>query len=86
MGMQLNIKNDEAYQMAARLAALTGESMTTAVTEALRERLERQSRQHDRDERLRRVRAITADIRRHMREPLPTSDHDWMYDDHGLPR
>jgi antitoxin VapB len=36
--MSLNIKNPEAYRLAQELAELTGESMTTAVTEALRER------------------------------------------------
>jgi len=35
----LNLKNDEAHQLARELAALTGESMTAAVTAALRERV-----------------------------------------------
>jgi antitoxin VapB len=39
--MGLNIKNREAHLMAAELSKLTGESMTTAVTIALRERLAR---------------------------------------------
>jgi hypothetical protein len=37
----LNIKNREAHLMAEELSRLTGESMTTAVTIALRERLAR---------------------------------------------
>jgi hypothetical protein len=37
--MSLNIKNPEAHELAAELARLTGESMTKAVTEAIRERL-----------------------------------------------
>ena len=37
----LNIKNREAHQMAEELSRLTGESMTTAVIIALRERLAR---------------------------------------------
>jgi hypothetical protein len=36
--MSLNIKNREAHQIAHELSKLTGESMTTAVTIALRER------------------------------------------------
>ena len=40
--MSLNIKNEETYQLARELANLTGETMTGAVTVALRERLERQ--------------------------------------------
>src|ERR1044071_3520503 len=39
--MSLNIKNEEAHRLARELAALTGESMTVAVSEALRERIER---------------------------------------------
>jgi antitoxin VapB len=37
--MALNIKNDEAHRLAQELAAATGESLTDAVTEALRDRL-----------------------------------------------
>lgn len=42
--MPLSIKNGEADRLARDLAALTGESLTDAVTSALRERLERQRR------------------------------------------
>ena len=37
--MSLNIKNPEAHRLARELADQTGESLTTAVTVALRERL-----------------------------------------------
>ena len=40
--MSLNIKNEETHRLAAQLAELTGETMTTAVTLALKERLERE--------------------------------------------
>ena len=86
MGAQLNIKSEDAYRLASRLAELTGESLTSVVIDALREKLVREERARDRQERLRRVREIAADIRRHMRHPLPTSDHDWLYDENGLPR
>ncbi len=87
MGTQLNIKSDDAYQLASRLSELTGESLTTVVTEALRERLGRQLQSHSREERLRRVRSITADIRAAMGDTLPASDHSWLYDEEtGLPR
>jgi antitoxin VapB len=39
--MGLNIKNREAHLLAEKLSKLTGESMTTEVTIALRERLDR---------------------------------------------
>jgi antitoxin VapB len=39
--MALNIRNDEAERLADRLARLTGETKTQAVTRALRDRLTR---------------------------------------------
>lgn len=39
--MALNIKTEEASRLAKELAALTGETLTKAVTEAIRERLQR---------------------------------------------
>jgi antitoxin VapB len=39
--MSLNIKDPEAHKLAQQLARETGESMTAAVTQAIRERLER---------------------------------------------
>ena len=47
--MSLNIKSPEAHELAAELARLTGQSLTRAVIEAIRERLERKQRQRDRD-------------------------------------
>ncbi len=41
--MYLSIKNDEAHQLATELAKLTGESLTSAVTVALRERRRRRA-------------------------------------------
>jgi len=41
--MTLNIKDPEAHKLARKLAEQTGETMTRAVTEALRERLARVS-------------------------------------------
>ena len=54
--MALSIKTEEADRLARELAGLTGETMTAAVTEALRERLarvrERRAAGPDRGERL----------------------------------
>jgi antitoxin VapB len=47
--MHLNIKNDEAHELASELAGLTGESLTSAVTLALRERLARERRRRHPD-------------------------------------
>ena len=72
--------------MASELAALTGESVGEAVIEAVRLRLEQERLKHDREQLLRDVEAITAEMRAHMGHPLPTSDHSWLYDEDGLPK
>jgi antitoxin VapB len=46
--MALNIKSEEADKLARDLANVTGESITTAVTVALKERLARVSRRKNR--------------------------------------
>jgi len=95
MGEQLKIDGDETYKLALELASLHGESIEAVVTRALREALSRgreaRANQDLSDEEVEKtiaeVRAITADIRRHLKYPLPSSDHNWLYDDEtGLPR
>jgi antitoxin VapB len=84
--MSLNIKNEDAHRLARELAALTGESMTVAITEALRERIERlrRSRKHGLSERLL---AIGRDCAAHLKEPYRSIDHaELLYDERGLPR
>ena len=80
----MNIKNKEANQLARQLAKLTGES-SLAVTEAVRERLDRV-----RSERgiglAERLLLIGRDCAAHLKEPFRSIDHDDMlYDDRGLP-
>ena len=82
----LNIKNREAHQMAEELSRLTGESMTTAVTIALRERLDR-VRQEQGLSLADRLLAIGQDCAAHLKEPFRSADHgDFLYDECGLPR
>ena len=64
---QLNIKSRDGYRLATELAAVTGESLTTAVTEALRERLEREQRARDRAHKLARLMGLAAEIRASLR-------------------
>ena len=89
MGLQLNIKSDEAYRLATRLAELRGESLTAAVTAALRQRVDEEERLREKEAMLRDVKAITAEIRAELDKAggeRPTSNHDWLYDDEtGLP-
>lgn len=84
--MSLNIKNKEACRLARELADITGESMTQAVTESVRERLER-TRGKRRSGMAERLLAIGADCAAHMKEPFRSADHgDLLYDEKGLPR
>ena len=84
--MGMNIKNDETQKLAHELSELTGESMTAAVTEAVRERLERvrNSQGAGLADRLLR---IGKDCAAHLKEPFKSADHgDILYDEQGLPR
>ena len=84
--MALNIKNDQAQKLAQELADLTGESMTAAVTEALRERLDR-VRQEQGAGLAERLLTIGKDCAAHLKAPYRTVDHgDLLYDQKGLPR
>ena len=82
----LNIKNEEANRLAHELAGVTGESLTTAVTVAVRERLERlqQSKAGSLSERLLK---IGKECSVHLKEPFRTVEHgDLLYDEKGLPK
>jgi antitoxin VapB len=80
--MTLNIKNPEARRLARELAALTGESMTAAVTEAVRERLARIRRERLAAHLL----AIGKDCAAHLKEPSRSIDHaTLLYSGDGLP-
>ncbi len=82
MANQLNIKTEEAHHLAVALATMTGESLTTAVTEALRERLDRE--RHKRDGALLKARLvhIAAEVRVSLKRDAPRG----FYDERGLPR
>ena len=73
--MALNIKNEETQRLARELSELTGESVTAAITEALRQRLDRvRSEQGMRP--ADRLLKIGKDCAVHLREPYRSSDPD----------
>jgi antitoxin VapB len=79
-----NIKNDEAHKLASELADLTGESLTSAVTLALRERLARERRRRRPD----RIAATLMKIgSRYAALPDTGRSPEEIlgYDEHGLP-
>jgi len=84
--MALNIKNPEAQRLAQQVAALTGESLTKAIMQALRERLERL--QHPANSNLSdRLLAIGKDCAPRLKEPFRSMEHgELLYDENGLPR
>lgn len=83
--MSLNIKSVEADRLVEALSALTGESKTQAVIEALRERLERQRRERNRTVLSAELLAIGKRCADYGRRD--TSPHgEFLYDERGLPR
>jgi len=83
--MGLNIKDPTAHELAQALAKETGETMTQAVAEAIRERLDRIRRQ-------RKPEATTAEllaIGHRCASTLkgkPVDHATMLYDERGLPR
>jgi antitoxin VapB len=82
--MSLNIKNEEAHALATRLAKATGETLTEAVTVALRERLARIDALDALEQELL---ALGRDCARRLKEPWRSVDHtDLIYAGEGLPQ
>jgi len=71
--MSLNIKNEDTHRLARELAALTGESVTVAVTEAIRERIKR-VKGSERKGLSERLLAIGRDCAAHLKEPYRSID------------
>ena len=85
--MALSIKDPEADRLARELAAATGESLTEAVTKALRERLRvvRPDRRSE-AEYLAEIRKIVSDYNRRPVVDDRSPDEIIGYDENGLPR
>jgi len=83
--MTLNIKDPEAHKLAREIAEQTGESMTRAVTEALRERLSRlnnsRKSKSTAEDLLAIGRRCAATLKR-----KPVDHATLLYDERGLPR
>jgi antitoxin VapB len=84
--MSLNIKDEKTHRMARELARATGESMTAAVSEAIRERLER-VRGSSRKSMAERLMELGRDCAARLKEPYKSMDVDeLLYDENGLPK
>ena len=83
MGMQMNIKNDEAYALAIEIAGIEGVSLTQAVLEALRAR----KRELTKTDKLERVMALCRDTAARLSPETLAIDHgELLYDELGLPK
>lgn len=83
MNMQINIKNEEARMLADEITKRTGETITEAVTVALKQRLKKLTA----EERLARIMEIAEEVSSRMEEPWKSMDHgDLLYDELGMPK
>jgi len=83
--MSLNIKDPEAHKLAQILAKETGESMTRAVTTALKLRLDGIRRTRKAKAKEEELLAIAKRFRKHLKGPV--EDHGTLlYDERGLPK
>ena len=81
----LNIKDPEAHALARQLAEQTGETLTRAVTEALRERLARVTRAQRPDVTAEDLLAIGRRCAATLRG-RPVEHDSLLYDEHGVPK
>ena len=85
--MSLNIKNEETCRLAGELARLTGETMTAAITVALRERLERTRPISHPGMSVEEMLAFGRETAAMLRDGPSAVEHgDFLYDENGLPK
>jgi antitoxin VapB len=82
----LNIRNEQTEQLASALAKLTGETKTEAVTQALRERLERVRRARARKRLADELDEIALHCSARALRDRRSADEILGYDENGLPR
>lgn len=83
--MSLNIKDPEAHRLAKAVADATGETMTRAVTTALKERLERLKESKNKVS-AEEILAIGRSCAELLTERPSDHGESWLYDEHGLPK
>ena len=85
--MGLNIDNEETCRLAGEFSRLTGETMTSAATIALRERLERETRQSNVNALARKLHAIGQRSAERFGPGSSAVEHgDFLDDERGLPK
>jgi antitoxin VapB len=90
MARQLNIRSDEAYKIAHRLAKKRGQTVTEVVTDALRrqqgETAPTPEVSTEQATETMRVLMELSERSAKAAKPGSTSDHSYLYDEHGLPK
>lgn len=85
--MSLNIKQPRAHELAAQLAKLTGETLTTAVVRSLEERLEREEQKRRKKRTTGEIMEFVKRFSAGMPRDFKSTDHgDLLYDENGLPK
>lgn len=91
--MNLNIKNSETYELVKELAVLTGLSMTSAVTVAVRKEIEREKaiRENMANQKPTRrselMQAFAREYSKRVKNPIHSWDVDsLLYGEDGLPK
>jgi hypothetical protein len=91
MGKQLNIRSDEAYDLAHKIAARENVTVSAAVVDALRKRSESMNLKHNVFSEaliLRRMQKIDEFRKKILSESdqVFNEDHSSLYDENGLPK
>ena len=85
--MGLNIKNEETCRLASELARLTGTTKTGAITMALRERLERESKRYGVEVRLHAMRRSAKRCAALVGPGASSGQHgEMLFGEQGLPK
>lgn len=85
--MALSIRNPETDRLARELADATGETITEAISNALKERLERvrpAQSEEDIERKMAEARALIDEFQKHFVGPVVSDDE--IYDEFGDPR
>jgi antitoxin VapB len=84
--MALNIKHTQADMLARKLAEVTGQSITDAVIQALREQLQRETGRRSLQRLESQLRTISSRCSQLPDHDLRSADEIIGFDEHGLPR
>jgi antitoxin VapB len=84
--VSLNIKNEETHRLVRRLAALTGQSQTSAVADAVRRRLEELERAESHSARREAMMRIARESAALVDQDLNNDPNEVLYDEVGMPR